>query len=34
MTQVPDLASIAAMLWLEQQTGRKAGPQQGLIYGV
>ena len=29
MIQVPDLASIAAMLWLEQQTGRKAGPSTG-----
>ena len=29
MIQVPDLASVAAMLWLEQQTGRKAGPSTG-----
>ena len=29
MIQVPDLASIAAMLWLEQQMGRKAGPSTG-----
>jgi len=29
MMQVPDLASIAAMRWLEQQTGRKAGPSTG-----
>lgn len=29
MIQVPDLASVAAMLWLAQQTGRKAGPSTG-----
>jgi cysteine synthase A len=29
MMQVPDLASVAAMLWLAQQTGRKAGPSTG-----
>ena len=29
MMQVPDLASIAAMGWLEQATGRKAGPSTG-----
>jgi cysteine synthase A len=29
MIQVPDLASVATMLWLEQQTGRKAGPSTG-----
>ena len=29
MIQVPDLASVAAMLWLEQQIGRKAGPSTG-----
>ena len=35
MMQVPDLASVAAMLWLEQQTGRKAGPSTGTnLWGV
>ncbi|KZN56178.1 PLP-dependent cysteine synthase family protein [Pseudoalteromonas luteoviolacea] len=29
MMQVPDAASIAAMLWLEEFTGRKAGPSTG-----
>ena len=29
MMQVPDLASVAAMVWLEQATGRKAGPSTG-----
>ena len=27
--QVPDAASIATMLWLEQVIGRKAGPSTG-----
>jgi len=35
MIQVPDLASVAAMLWLEQQTGRRAGPSTGTnLWGV
>ena len=35
MLQVPDLASVAAMVWLEQQTGRKAGPSTGTnLWGV
>ncbi len=29
MIQVPDAASIAAMLWLEQRVGRKPGPSTG-----
>ena len=29
MIQVPDAASIAAMLWLEKRIGRKAGPSTG-----
>mgnify|MGYP002382363480 CR=1 FL=1 len=35
MIPVPDTASVAAMLWLERQTGRKAGPSTGTnIWGT
>lgn len=35
MLVVPDLASVAAMVWLEQITGRKAGPSTGTnLWGV
>lgn len=35
MIQVPDAASVAAMLWFEARTGRKAGPSTGTnIWGT
>lgn len=35
MIQVPDAASVAAMLWLERRIGRKAGPSTGTnIWGT
>lgn len=35
MMQVPDLASVAAMRWLAQETGRQAGPSTGTnLWGV
>jgi len=35
MIRVPDAASVAAMLWLERLTGRRAGPSTGTnIFGV